>query len=271
LLLEWFIKVEGQKSSRWEDIGFRFGDKGAHTSRTMMLEELKEVLQACESDAKRVDYVAAIVEANCCRKLTSATRRATLQRLSEMYGLSEDVPLFQIFRRLWYAAGDEQPLLALLLALSRDPLLRCTSNSVMALKETDVMPRKSAFNSLNETFGIRLNEAVLDKVLRNAMSSWTQSGHLEGRVFKARRKASAGPYTATFALLLSFLAGYRGSSMLTSPWALLLDRAPAEIENLAVDSKKRELIDLNAGGGLFDISFNRLLTESERKRIRESH
>lgn len=271
LALDWFIQLDDPKPGNWKNLGFRQGDKGAHTSRTMMLTELQDLLKTCPPQATRSEYAEAILEANCCGKLTSATRRATLQRLSELYGLSGDVTLFQIFRRLWYSAGDEQPLLALLLALARDPLLRSTAPSILDLPINEVLARKSVSNSLSQGLGSRLNEAVLDKVLRNAMSSWTQSGHLLGRVFKARQKAISGPYAATFALLLAFLAGYRGTALLTSPWARLLDRSAAEIENLAVEAKRRGLIDLHAGGGLFDISFDRLLTETERKRVRESH
>ena len=236
-----------------------------------MLAELKDVLKTCAPQAEREAYAEAILESNCCGKVTSVTRRATLQRLSELYGLSQEVPLFLMFRRLWYSSGDEQPLLALQLALARDPLLRLTAASILSLPIHDVLARKSVSDSLRLGLGERLNEAVMDKVLRNAMSSWTQSGHLEGRVFKERRKVGAGPYSAAFSLLLAFLAGYRGTALLISPWVRLLDRSPAEIENLAVEAKKRELIDLNVGGGVFDISFNRLLSGSERKLVRESY
>src|SRR5208337_1796107 len=42
------------------DVGFRWGDKGTHTSRTIMLDELRAVLASCEPDATRDDYLAAI-------------------------------------------------------------------------------------------------------------------------------------------------------------------------------------------------------------------
>ncbi|HBT51017.1 MAG TPA: hypothetical protein DEA49_02730, partial [Petrotoga sp.] len=46
----------------WEEMGFRFGDKGTHTSRTIMLEELSLLLHECAEDATRDDYVTAIVD-----------------------------------------------------------------------------------------------------------------------------------------------------------------------------------------------------------------
>jgi len=38
--------------SPWEEMGFRFGDKGTHTSRTIMLEELSLLLHECAEDWK---------------------------------------------------------------------------------------------------------------------------------------------------------------------------------------------------------------------------
>jgi hypothetical protein len=88
---------------RLRDAGFRWGEKGTHTSRTIMLKELRAVLANCRSDATRDDYVAAIHEDNCLGKRTAATRKLSSQRLSELYALDPKVPLFRVMRRCWYA------------------------------------------------------------------------------------------------------------------------------------------------------------------------
>jgi hypothetical protein len=62
------------------DVGFRFGNKGTHSSRTMMLMELGSVLNALPSNSKRNEYATAIIENNCLQKPTVATRRLTNQR-----------------------------------------------------------------------------------------------------------------------------------------------------------------------------------------------
>ena len=115
------------------DTGFRTGDKGTHTSRTMMLAELAAVLAATGKDATRSDYASAIVEANCLFKPTAATRRLTNQRLGELYALDPNVPVFRILRRLWSVDESGRPLLALLAALARDPLLLATATAVIPL------------------------------------------------------------------------------------------------------------------------------------------
>ena len=48
--------------------GFRFGEKGTHTSRTMMLAELTELLAAVPANAARGEYAEAIIEDNILGK-----------------------------------------------------------------------------------------------------------------------------------------------------------------------------------------------------------
>ena len=104
--------------------GFRFGDTGMHTSRTMMLAELVDLLAALPRSATRDDYRSAIVEHNVLGKSTNASRRLTNQRLGELYGLDPAIPVFRVLRRLWDLDEDGRPLVAMMCALTRDPLLR---------------------------------------------------------------------------------------------------------------------------------------------------
>lgn len=63
----------------WTQIGFRFGDRGTHTSRTIMLQELTLLFQECEAKASREEYFKAVVEDNCLGKSTTATRKISLK------------------------------------------------------------------------------------------------------------------------------------------------------------------------------------------------
>jgi hypothetical protein len=71
--------------------GFRFGEKGTHTSRTMVLTDPTELLAAVPANATREEYAEAIIEDNILGKQTTSTRRLTNQRLGELYGLSPAV------------------------------------------------------------------------------------------------------------------------------------------------------------------------------------
>ena len=68
-------------------------------------------------------------------------------------------------------------------------------------------------DALIEVAGDRLNSETLDKVVRNAASSWTQAGHLRGRGRKTRQQVQATPVVAAYALFIGFATGRRGSSV----------------------------------------------------------
>lgn len=238
--------------------GFRLGDKGTHTSRTIMLGELTAVLAAEGPDAVRSDYARAIIEANCLAKPTASTRRLTNQRLGELYALDPSVPIFRILRRLWDVDQIGRPLLALLAALARDPLLMATAPSVVPLREGAEFVRGPMKMALEAAVGARLNGAILDKVVRNAASSWRQSGHLEGRTFKKRRLVRATPATVAFALYLGYMAGFRGREVLASGWVSVLDASPAAAQELAIAAKRQGLIDLRTAGEVLELGLERL-------------
>ena len=80
--------------------GFRSGERGAHTSRTIMLGELSQLLDAVPGKASRRDYARAVTEGNSLGKRTAATRKHSLQRLSELYGLDARLLLFRMLRDL---------------------------------------------------------------------------------------------------------------------------------------------------------------------------
>ena len=82
-------------------VGFRRGDVGTHTSRTIMLAELGTLFDAVPAAASEEEIAVAIRQANCLGKQTAATRRSTRQRLAELYGLDPHVPVYRVLRRLW--------------------------------------------------------------------------------------------------------------------------------------------------------------------------
>ena len=98
--------------------GFRSGERGTHTSRTIMLDELSLLLAAVPgAAASRRDYAEAVLDGNCLGKRTAATRKLSLQRLTELYGLDTRLLLFRMLKGLWERHEAGRPLLALLLAL----------------------------------------------------------------------------------------------------------------------------------------------------------
>jgi hypothetical protein len=224
----------------------------------MMLAEIRELLRALPPETDRDGYVAAIVEDNILHKATEATRRLTGQRLCELYGLDPGIPIFRALRRAWGADEAGRPLCALLCSLARDPLLRSTARPVLGLSDGAELVRTDFLDAIRSAVGDRLNERVLDKVARNAASTWCQSGHLEGRVRKLRRRVTPTPGALALALWLGSLEGVAGAQLLHSGWAGVLDRSPSELAPVALRAKQLGLINASIGGGTTEIDASEL-------------
>lgn len=244
--------------TEFEVAGFRFGDKGTHTSRTMMLVELTDLLAVLPATATREDYAEAIIEDNVLGKQTASTRRLTNQRLGELHGLSQSIPIFRILRRLWDIDEQGRPLIALLCALARDPLLRASAQAVLPMPVGGELTRSSMTSAIRAATGNRLNESILDKVARNAGSSWSQSGHLQGRVRKIRQEVRPTPGSVAFVLWLGSVNGFAGEDLLRTWWARVLDQSPAALLDLALRAKQLGLINASAGGGVVEIDVSPL-------------
>lgn len=251
--------------------GFRFGDKGAHTSRTIMLQELEILLKTVPQSAARADYDQSIIEENCLGKQTVASRTITAQRLRELYALDPAVPLFRLFRLLQAMDERSTSLLALFTALARDPILRLTAESILDLAPGQELSRQNLFELLAASLQSRLNEATIDKVLRNTAASWTHSGHLAGRMRKVRRQVEPSLFVVTHALLLGHLTGHRGQALLHTLWARLLDLNEGRILDYTLDARRIGLLEMTQAGGVMAISFNTLLTAEERRLAYGTH
>jgi hypothetical protein len=229
-----------------------------------MLAELSAVLAAVPSSASRQQYAEAIIDLNCLAKPTASTRRLTNQRLGELYGLDTSIPIFRVLHRLWDLDDRGRPLLAMLCAIARDPLLAATAPSVLSLPAGAQLLREPMREALRAVVGDRLNEETLDKVLRNAASSWAQSGHLEGRTFKKRRLVHPTPANVAFALYLAYTVGFRGPDLFTSGWMAVLDCSLSSGRQLALEAKRFGLIDLRMAADVIELNLDRLDPEAPR-------
>src|SRR5437764_15056121 len=88
-----------------QTLGFRDGTASAHTSRTMMLEELALLLDKVPVDAAANAYVVAITTENVLGKPTQTTRRRTAKILGQLYTLD---PSLAGPQRVWFAVYDKE-------------------------------------------------------------------------------------------------------------------------------------------------------------------
>lgn len=248
-------------------LGFRFGDRGTHTSRTIMLDELSRLLRVCPDTATRPDYAAAVVKENCLGKHTLSTRQLTLQRLTELYALNPAVPLFRLLKIFWNVDEKGHAQLALLAAIARDPLLRAAAPVIVSMSEGEEVARQRLTDAIRQATSGRLNDATVDKVVRNTSSSWTQSGHLNGRGRKKRKKVAPTPGSVAFALVLGYMLGTRGRMLFETLFSRVLDRNVDELAFLAMEARRLGFLEVKSSGGLMVVSFDGILTGQERKLI----
>lgn len=227
-----------------------------------MISELTALFESVGPEASREDYVEAIVEDNVLGKSTTSTRRLSAQRLSELYALDPDVSIFRALRSWWAVNTQDQPLLALLCGLARDPMLRATMPAVLSLRSGDDYNRSAMRDALKKLVGERLNESILDKVARNAGSSWTQSGHLEGRALKKRVLVKPAEPAVAMAVLLGYLQGIRGRGLLLTRWCEVLDSSPETISRLASKASARGLMTFRRADEVIDVGFPRILSNA---------
>lgn len=229
-----------------------------------MLSELEALFVGAPDSANRSAYAAAIIDGNCLGKPTGSTRRISNQRLGELYALDPLCSLFRVLRRLWSVDTTAHPLLAMLAALARDPLFMASAPAVLSLPIGAELQRAPVKDALRALVGDRMNDAVLDKVVRNVASSWAQAGHLQGRTFKVRRRVHPPPAAAAYALYLGHSAGFSAEELLTSGWMAALDCSASSARALAVETKRAGLIDLRNAGDVLELGLERLDPENRR-------
>jgi hypothetical protein len=228
-------------------------DSGPHTSKTLMLQELEALLAAVPADVPAKAYRTAIVEENVLGKRTLSTRKETASRLTALHCLDPSKPLFRVLRRLWAVDPAAHPQLALLNGLARDPLLMATTAQVMGMAQGQVLQRAEMVAAVQGFSHDRLSPKVLDAVARNAASSWTQSGHLKGKVKKLRQPLKPHPAALALAMWVGYASGKRGKALLNTPWATALDASSSGLLELAEQAKRLGLLKLSHGAGVVSI------------------
>lgn len=245
--------------------GFENEGGGAHTSRTIMLAELRTLLASCPPDSTPTQYRTAIVDDNVLLKKTVTTRRATHALLRKLYALDPSVLLFRALRDLWGAEVQAQQLVAILCAAARDPLLRATAEAVLAAPRGKPVTWQDLSKAVEERFPGRYNVTTLTAIGQHAASSWLQSGHLSGKIEKLRAQAQSHPASLAYALLLGHLCGVRGEGLFGTLWSRLLDAPVHQLHEHAEVASQRGWIDYRRSGNVTDVGFSYLLRGYERE------
>jgi len=115
----------------------------------------------------------------------------------------------------------------------------------------------------------RYSDATLRSMAQNIDSTWTKTGHLSGKVQKARTRAVPGPGAAAYALLLAYLTGHRGQLLFETDFLKILDTSIEHAIELAELASRRGYMVFNRIGEVIDVSFPGLLTQQEKEGLLE--
>lgn len=253
---------------------FGFTDKpgSVHTKRTMMFKELDTLLHYFHNEeVSREEYINAIVDQNCLSKRSGATRKYTFEYLSDLYGLDSSITLFRTFLYFWNRDPDSRPLLALLCAYSRDRLLRDSSKYILGLDQGTLTSKRDYEMFIDNIHPGRFSEIMLQSLVRNLLSTWTQSGHLIGRSKKTRSTPTVKAGAVAYALLLGYLRGIRGKELFNTEYIKLLDQSFANLVELSDEASRKGWMIQKRIGDIIEIQFSNLITEKELEMSREQN
>lgn len=247
--LAWF--PPGVHPASLETLGFRPSGGGIHQSKTMMLAELEQLMGAT-NDLSAVNLGRLVIEENLFAKRSLTSRKLTLDRLSSLYGLKKPSPVTHALILLMKRSNESAQLLALLAAVARDPVLRASSEPVLRSLPGEAISYRQISVVLERVYEGRWGEKMLRSGAQNCASSWTQAGHLRGRVKKIRVRARASPAAAAYAVFLAHLSGFSGEALLDSGWLRLLDCGREDLVELLRRAAASGLVRVRAVGHVFE-------------------
>lgn len=229
--------------------------KTVHSSRTMMLEELSNVM-ALVSEGVPVEEVLAN---NGAGKLTKYNQLKTNRYLRKLYNLESGSRLFRVFSWFWkQASPSDRPMMALLMALNFDQLL-FESFEVVEGTRFGESARVEDFLALLDRLHPGDYSAVTQKsISKNLASSWKQAGYLL-RNNNTRIETDPSYLVVALGLLLSYLDGDRGQFILESRWVKVLCLPDTKVRELAYEAARRDLLSFLSAGAVTTVSFQTLL------------
>jgi len=225
-----------------------------------MLAELEQVLAATQPEAGVADFRRVVVEENVLGKRTATTREHTVRKLKALYGLDPSVLVYRVMRQFWTEDPDGHPLLALMCAVARDPLLRASVPAVLDAPLGSAVTHDEIAATVRVSFSTSTREAIVSHLA----STWTMAGFLADTAIKTRTRARATAGAAAYALALGYMEGGKGSLLLTTLWTRLLDRPADEVLALVQHAARRGWVEYRAAGDVMDMRVDARFTDEEK-------
>ena len=234
---------------------------GPSTSQTIMVSSLRRLLSELPPDAEQSAYRSAVMDENILGKTTMGGREWAFRQLRRFYALDPQSLLFRALRDLWEHDLSGQPLLALLCALARDPVLRASASVIVGSAPGEAVTAGDFQAAIESKFPATYKENTLRKAARNVASSWDQAGYLHQEMRRSRVRTRAHPTSAAtaYALMLGYLQGGRGQALFDTLWVRVLDHVPSHLLDLAAAASQQGMLEFRQAGGVIEVGFRQLL------------
>jgi hypothetical protein len=226
-----------------------------HTSRTIMFAELAKVMDYAVAD----DSYLASLKQNIAGKRTKSNQDKTTGFLTKLYSFDLDYLPFRVFKHFWaISEREDRPLLAFLLALTRDYLLKESVPIVLATRYGEKVTIEALEQNIEFTHPKQFTPNTRRSLAQNIASSWKQAGFIVGKVKNIRTRTSPSCSVVAFAVLLAYLDGLRGDYLLTSPIGKVLDLSEQDLRDLLFEAAKSDLLQYQYSGSVTTVSFRNL-------------
>jgi hypothetical protein len=259
-IMTYNLFTSGEKPAEsLETLGFNPDRGNVHLARTIMLDELQALLSYVKIEEATIQsYKEAILLDNCLSKRSAKSRTLTYHHLKELYILAPRVPLFAALLYFWLRDPKAQPLLALLLAATRDPFIRLTAPLINKLPPGGRLRREAMEDFIASHFPDRYSPAMLRSLAQNINSTWTKTGHLSGRAIKIRSQAQVSAASVAYALYIGNLLGLRGPLLLESEYVKMLDASRETVISLAEEASAKGWMIFKRIGDVIEVNFPQL-------------
>jgi hypothetical protein len=226
-----------------------------------MVASLQRLLAQLPPASSPAEYRGAVMEQNVLGKATASGREWAFRQLRRFYALDPGSLLFRALRDLWEHDKPGQPLLALLCAIARDPVLRASAGVILGSEPGEPVTASDFEAAIEERFPGAYKENTRRTTAQKVASSWDQSGHLhqEKTGAKVRTRARPTPGSTTYALMLGYLQDVRGRALFDTLWARVLDQPTSHLLDLAASASQYGMLELRQAGGVVDVGFLQLL------------
>ncbi len=265
------FQTEWQITKKHEALGFSSARTGGHLARSMMLQDLRSLVESSGPEASKAELETLILEDNVLGKPTFSSRKKSLRHLVQHYALDPQSCLYRLLRKFAEEDASCLPMLAIVCAFCRDEQLRQSFQLLRGLSNGTTLSRERMGSHLEQENPGRFSAAMKKSLAQNVMTSWRDACHLEGRAVKHRTRPEPQLIASVYAMLAGYLFGLRGEGLLSSVFAELVSPDPALIISHLSAASNRGWLRFRRAGGVVEIDFLPLLTPEEQDLVHESN